>query len=267
MINENQGDRRLSQGVIKQEWIRACRLSPGKVGFADGCDSRVWEAINILLDEGAIDEALVFIEASKESFLSQEAIANLLRGSHDRIRVIKVAESSGQSCLQLAADYLGRGEVDSVLAGNISTTADVIRAAIKGVGLRTGSRTVSGSFVMVSPEGKPLLFADCGVVVKPTVDQLVEIAFSSVETWRYLMPEIVPKVAFLSFSTKGSASHPEAQKMRDAAQAFKTHYPHLIADGEVQFDAAFVPHVARTKCPDSPLEGEANCFIFPDLNA
>lgn len=267
MTVKNQEVFEKNQGVVRQAWRRQCRLRPGKAGFADGCDERVWEAIELLLGEDALMEAYVFADESKDLFFQATRIQTLVSRWSDRIRIIKVSESSGLSPLQAAAECLGRGEVDSVLAGNISTTADVIRAAIKGVGLKVASRTVSGSFLMVSPEGEELIFADCGVVVKPSVEQLVEIASSSVDTWRALVPHKEPRVAFLSFSTMGSASHAEAQKMRDAARSFKALYPQLVADGEVQFDAAYVPQVARSKCPQSPLEGRANCLIFPDLNA
>jgi phosphate acetyltransferase len=120
---------------------------------------------------------------------------------------------------------------------------------------------------MESPRGEMLLFADCGVVIEPTVEQLVQIAHASVSTWTTLIPHIPPKVAFLSFSSKGSARHKESEKVSAAAALFKERFPDVVSDGELQFDAAFVPKVARVKAPESPIAGQANCFIFPNLNA
>ncbi|MDQ3231161.1 MAG: phosphate acyltransferase, partial [Pseudobdellovibrionaceae bacterium] len=177
----------------------------------------------------------------------------------------------GPSPLDQSAYLLATGQVDAVVAGCVATTADVIRSALRGVGLAEGNKTVSGSFVMVRDRPdepkQHFMFADCGVVIDPTVAQLVDIARDTVATHQALFPGEAPVVAFLSFSTKGSAQHPQSEKMAHAAAAFHARYPHILSDGELQFDAAFVPAVGQRKAPGSPAAGRANCFIFPDLNA
>lgn len=111
-----------------------------------------------------------------------------------------------------------------------------------------------------------LAYADCGVLPEPTAEQLSEIAFTTAQNFKNVT-EGEPRVAFLSFSTKGSAAHPSVVKMQQAFEIFKKNAPDIIADGELQFDAAFMPQVSARKAPGSPLKGEANVFIFPDLNA
>ena len=105
------------------------------------------------------------------------------------------------------------------------------------------------------------MYGDCGVVIDPSPAQLVDIAMDTCQTFKQLFPEEEPRVAFLSFSTQGSAKHPMAEKVVEATRLFREKYPDIKADGELQFDAAFVPSVAERKCPESPLQGKANCFI------
>lgn len=188
--------------------------------------------------------------------------------------------------LYQAGALVRSGHASCALAGAQATTSAVIRAALGTVGLADGIRTASGSFIMEREaaqatqgrgmDGYPqaLLFADSGVVADPDVDQLVDIAAASVSTWESLVPRcgftasgMKPIVAFLSFSTKGSANHPTAEKMAQAAAKFSARFPEVRADGELQFDAATDPEIARRKCPTSPVAGEANILIFPDLGA
>ncbi|HYF04098.1 MAG TPA: phosphate acyltransferase, partial [Patescibacteria group bacterium] len=157
------------------------------------------------------------------------------------------------------------GRVDGCVAGSLSTTGDVIRAGIQTVGTAEGIKTVSSYFLMVLAD-RVLAYADCGVLPEPTAEQLSEIAFTTAQNFKNVT-EGEPRVAFLSFSTKGSAAHPSVVKMQQAFEIFKKNAPDIIADGELQFDAAFMPQVSARKAPGSPLKGEANVFIFPDLNA
>lgn len=163
------------------------------------------------------------------------------------------------------------GIVDGMTCGSASPTAHVLRAALHCVGTRKGIRTLSSCFLMVMPvpafghEGV-LLFSDCGVVPEPTDDQLVDIARSAAESWRQFVGT-EPIVACLSFSTKGSANHPAAQRMAAVARRVKELEPDLVIDGELQLDAALVPEVAARKAPDSPVAGRANVLVFPDLGA
>lgn len=159
------------------------------------------------------------------------------------------------------------GEADGSVAGAATTTADVIRAGLLAVGIRPGVSRVSGAFVMEFPDGRtPLVFADGAVIPRPSLDELVEIAFLSAETARDLL-EMEPRVAFLSFSTRGSADHPDARRMAEAARRVRELRPGLAVDGEMQVDAALVPSVGTSKAPESPVAGRANVLIFPDLAA
>ena len=178
---------------------------------------------------------------------------------------------------------LSQGLGDCAVAGAVATTSEVIRAALGTVGLKDGFKTLSGSFFMHrettnQPHGKSprenlmshpnetFLYADSGVVVDPTEEQLSDIAAASCDTWSKIMTT-PPVVAFLSFSTKGSARHMSSDKMSIACQKFRLRAPHIISDGELQFDAAYDQEVGSRKAPGSVVPGRANIFIFPDLNS
>jgi len=166
---------------------------------------------------------------------------------------------------------LREGLVDGITTGSASPTATVIRAALHCIGTRQGLKTLSSCFIMIFP-GRPfglegtLLFSDCGVVPDPTLEQLVDITRSAATSWRQFT-RTEPVVACLSFSTKGSADHPDAQKMAEVARRVRQLEPNLLVDGELQTDAAIVPDVAALKCKTSPVGGRANVLIFPDLGA
>lgn len=162
-------------------------------------------------------------------------------------------------------------KADASVAGAVNTTGDVMRAAISVLGLKEGINTVSSCFMMTLPKyrdehDKVFLYADGAVMPNPTAEQLVSIAASTADTMKSLLG-MEPKIAFLSFSTKGSASHADVSKVTKAVEMFKKEYPEIIADGEFQLDAAIVPEVAKSKAPDSLIAGDANILIFPDLDA
>ena len=164
-----------------------------------------------------------------------------------------------------------KDEVDGFVAGSVNTTGDVLRAGLHIIGLAPGINTVSSSFIMVVPEflgvkDKIFVFGDCAVLPNPDPKQLASIALSCAKTMRDLVGE-EPKVAMLSFSTKGSAEHEMIDKVLEATKIAREQEPNLKIDGELQGDAAIIPKVAQKKCPDSILKGEANVLIFPDLNA
>lgn len=168
-------------------------------------------------------------------------------------------------CLMIKA-----GDADGQVSGAINTTGNVLRAAFQVIKTMPGIDTVSGAFVMLLPEGLPygtdglMVFADCAVVPDPTAEQLAQIAVAAAKTARDIAG-IEPRVAILSFSTKGSASSPAVDKVIEATEIAKKLDPELLLDGELQTDAAIVPSVASLKAPQSPIAGKANVLVFPNL--
>lgn len=164
-------------------------------------------------------------------------------------------------------------EVAGSVAGADHPTGDVIRAAIRCVGLSPGISTVSSTFYMVcrpfregAEEEEVLSFTDSAVVPDPDARQLADIARASVEARRRIVGD-EPRVAFLSYSTRGSAAGPGVEKVREALALFRQAEPDVVADGELQVDAALIPAIAASKAPDAVLAGRANVLVFPDLNA
>ncbi len=184
---------------------------------------------------------------------------------------LESAQATIAQPLFFGAMLVRHDKADASVAGALNTTGNVMRAAISVLGLKEGINTVSSCFMMTLPKyrdehDKVFLYADGAVMPNPTAEQLVSIAASTADTMKNLLG-MEPKIAFLSFSTKGSASHPDVDKVVKAVEMFKKEYPDIIADGEFQLDAAIVPEVAQSKAPDSLLAGDANILIFPDLDA
>jgi phosphate acetyltransferase len=175
------------------------------------------------------------------------------------------AAAAAATPLYYAGLLLETGKVGAVVGGNISATGDVIRAAIHTVGTAPGIATVSSYFIMVFPE-KLLCYADCAVVPNPTDCQLADIALTSAKNFQAVTGE-EPRVAMLSFSTKGSAAHADVDKVVSATRIAKEKAPQLLLDGEMQADAALVASVGERKCKGSPVAGKANVLVFPDLDA
>ena len=173
--------------------------------------------------------------------------------------------------LYLGCLMIKNGDADGQVSGALHTTGDVLRAAFQVIKPKQGISVVSGAFVMLLPEGCPygtdgiLVFADCAVVPSPTAEELAQIAVSAAETAKSIAC-IDPRVAILSFSTKGSAKNPAVDKVIEATRIAHEMAPELPLDGELQADAAIVPSVAAQKAPQSAIAGKANVLVFPSLN-
>lgn len=167
---------------------------------------------------------------------------------------------------------LKRGDVDGVVGGAVFSSADVSRAAFQVIKAAPGIGSVSSCFVMVPPEDfkykkyPAYIFADCAVIPYPTEDQLADIVVAAADSAKKIC-EIEPKIAMLSFSTKGSAKHESIDKVRNACEKVKAEHPEICVDGEMQLDASIVDSVAKQKAGDSPVAGQANVLVFPNLDA
>lgn len=270
--------------IIESIHDRASRLC-NRIAIADAEDARVIRAATILSAKGLAVPVLVgqtdrILSTAREHDIPTETLeifdpANsdftyrverllLENRSHSGISSSKAAEMALDP-LYFTGAMLHHGLVSCAVAGAVSSTASVIRAALYTVGLNPSVSILSSFFLMVWPQ-RILMFADCGVVPNPTADQLTDIAFCSSRSFTILVGEI-PRVAFLSFATHGSSSHPDVDKVQSAVQLFQVRYASVISDGPLQVDAAIVPEVCRSKAPDSSVGGHANVLVFPDLDA
>ncbi|HEX6981819.1 MAG TPA: phosphate acetyltransferase [Balneolaceae bacterium] len=225
------------------------------------------EAIFKLADENGIKlSSGVRVISPLKSDVKEELTAHLLEHLKHKNISRSEAKEMLKNPLYFAAGLVATGRADGCVAGSIATTGEVIRAAIHSLGLRSGNNTVSSTFLMALKDGKVLTYADCGVVPYPDAHQLADIAVESARTHQ-LLTEEDPVIAMLSFSTKGSASHERVEFVKEALELAQQKAPELSIDGELQFDAAFVPKVAGRKAPGSKVAGKANVFIFPNLDA
>ena len=204
-----------------------------------------------------------------------ESLKSYARHLYERRRARGMTESEALETAKQPPFFAGlmvaAGHADGSVGGALTTTADTVRAALRTIGMAPGFSLVSSFFLMVSPERSlgtdgACLFADCAVVPEPTPAQLAEIAMAAADNARGLL-EVEPRLALLSFSTKGSARHPMVSAIQEAARTLKVRAPAMVADGELQLDAAVVPEIAAHKAPGSAVGGRANVLIFPDLNA
>ena len=207
-----------------------------------------------------------------------DKLQNYARHLHERRRARGMAESEALETTKIPRFFAGlmvaAGDADGSVGGALASTADTVRAALWTIGTAPGISLVSSFFLMVSPHKDlgaqgAFLFADCAVVPDPSPDQLADIAIATAHNAHALL-EVEPRVALLSFSTKGSAEHPTVKAVREAVKTIQSRAslePPFIFDGELQLDAAVVPEIAARKAPGSSVAGRANVFIFPDLNS
>lgn len=221
---------------------------------AAGADPSDFEIIDPLISSKSADYASAFETLRKHKGVDAAA-----------------AKKAMQNPLNFAAMMVRSGDADGSVAGAVATTSDTVRAALQIIGVAPNVATVSSFFLMLLDQPHhvtkgAVVFADCGLVVEPNVEELATIAIASADSYRQLVGQ-EPRVAMLSFSTRGSAKHPKVEHVAAATTQVKNLRPDLLVDGDLQFDAAFVPEVAATKAKDSPLAGAANVLVFPNLEA
>jgi phosphate acetyltransferase len=246
---------------------RAARRK-ARVVLCEGEDPRVQAAIEELRAKGVVDPIVVGtggVNPANDPRLGR--VAKLLRDRRpDRIR-------DGVHALDVAADpvnfgaaLVALGEADGCVAGAACPTGEVVRAALWAIGTAPGVSLLSSSFYMVLPSDTVLTFTDCAVVPEPTPGQLAEIALAAARDRSRLVGDL-PRVAFLSYSSKGSADGPHVARVQEAAARFQQLAPNILSDGELQADAALNQEVGERKAPGSPVAGRANVLVFPDLDA
>ncbi len=226
-------------------------------------DARVIEARQRLETEG-IAEVIWVADPVEDPRFARVCEHIYTRRQRRGVDVDK-AEELAADPLYFAASLVALGEADASVAGATRPTPDVIRAGLHCVGCAEGVPLVSSMFLLARGE-EVLTYGDCGVVPEPDAEQLAVIAANCADNHARLS-EAEPRVAFLSFSSKGSADHPRVDKIRKALEILLERRPDIEADGELQFDAAYVVDVATKKAPDSLVAGQANVFIFPDLDS
>jgi phosphate acetyltransferase len=261
------------------------RATKRTVAFPDATDERTIHAARKLVDAHIVQPVLVGSTADIHAVAEKLGVSLEGMPIHDpttseytqsfvekfyelrKVKGVTHEKATGivRNPLYFSAMLLRESYVNACVGGSLSSTGDILRAAIQTVGTAPGIATVSSFFLMLFPD-KIFAFGDCAVVPAPTPPQLADIALATAANFTRLTGE-EPRVAMLSFSTKGSAEHEYVTKVREALEIVKVRNPNLIIDGELQFDAAFVPSIGQRKAPGSPVAGRANVFIFPDLNA
>ena len=277
--------------MIEQVWEKA-RLNRKTIVLPEGDEPRTVQAAARVREEGIADPVLLGspdrIRAVAEETgtdISGIAIVDPAAGPKADARanllyeLRKARGLSREDAAKLALDpmYCGMlmvkaGDADGLVSGAVHTTGDMLRPALQIIKTRPGISIVSSSFLMNCPnpalgENGLLVYADCVVVPCPTAEELTQIAVSAADTARVLCGMEEPRVAMLSFSTKGSAKHSLVDKVREAVEIAHKLAPDLLLDGEMQLDAALVPEVGMSKAPGSPVAGRANVLVFPDLQA
>ncbi len=277
---------------FKKKIIELAKSNPKRLVLPEGKDVRVLKAAEMIIKEGFTTELYVLgnedeltkmakseninlkgvtlVNPEKTPYLN-DFVSTLYEMRKSKGMTEEEAEKLMKDDVYHGAMMLKKGMVDAMVSGSLTPTAKTVRASLIIIRPKDGIKTISGSFVMVVPDCKygvdgAFIYADCGVVPEPTAEQLADIAIASADSCRKLL-NATPVVALLSFSTLGSAEAPSIDKIRDAVKILKKRNVDFEFDGEMQFDAAVEPSVAKSKAPDSKVAGKANVMIFPDLNA
>ena len=270
-----------------QQLIDTLKKSPKRIVFTEGTDARILEASARLLAGTWLAPILIGNEAEVKA--AAEEVGFNIRGAEiidpatypdmdkmvEEMVALRRGKMTADECRAalMKGNYFGTmlvkmGVADCLLGGATYSTADTVRPALQLIKTKPENKIVSSCFIMVREgvgDNTVLAMGDCAINIKPTEDELVEIGLETATTAKVF--GIDPKVAYLSYSTLGSGKGEDVDKMRNACSRLKALAPDLDVDGELQFDAAVSPRVARTKCPDSKVAGHANTFIFPDINA
>ena len=268
--------------------VATLKANRRKIVFTEGSDARILEAATRLKKDDILDSILVgnvdeVKAAAKEGGFDIDGIEIIDPATFDKfdemtqkmveLRKGKMTEEQCRAALS-KGNYFGTmlvkmGYADALLGGATYSTADTVRPALQIIKTKPGNKIVSSCFILsrTGKDGNEEKYAmgDCAININPSEDDLVEIAIETARTAKVF--GIDPKVAMLSYSTMGSGKGETVDMMRNATAKAKEAAPELAIDGELQFDAAFSPVVAKTKCKGSPVAGQANTFIFPDINA
>ena len=271
--------------------LDAARRDPKRIVLSEGEDPRIAEGAARALRDGiahpvlvgrrsVVEDRLTAAGADPADFeIADPASAPKTQDYAEVYYVLRkhkgmdpdAARAAMANPLNFAAMMVREGDADGTIGGAVATTADTVRAAFQIIGRAPGVSMVSSFFLMMlcedhHPRKEAVVFADCGLIVEPTAEELAQIAISSADSFQALLGQ-TPRIAMLSFSTAGSARHDRVSRVVEATATVKTLRPDLTVDGELQFDAAFIPAVSAAKAPGSPLKGEANVLVFPGLEA
>ena len=256
----------------------ASRAAHPHIVLSEGDDPRIQEAAKraaqdglarlTLIGKGAASDGVAVIDPCSASQIDDYAHAFFELRKHKGINE-EAALSAVTTPLGFAAMMVRQGDADGTIGGAVHTTSDVVRTALQIIGKGKGVDVVSSYFLMLLDGTRPVVFADCGLILQPTDEELASIAIASSASLTALTG-LTPRVAMLSFSTKGSVpagAHESLGRIARAVDLVRERAPDLLIDGELQFDAAMVPSVSERKAPGSPIEGAANVFVFPSLSA
>ena len=247
---------------IRKNIINRALLKNKKICLPEITDSRIQTAKNKLKKIGFNIVEIVDLVKKRDKYLEIISSKKFTKNWTSEMKLDYIDSDLNFSLLALDND-----DIDCVVAGAVNTTSDVVRSAIRIIGLKKTTKWLSSVFFMLSPNNDNFYtYSDCGVVPDPNSEQLCEIGYQASQL-HSLISLNTPKVSFLSFSTLGSAEHYKVSRVQDAVKLFSSRHKDIIHDGEMQFDAAVNPEISKIKMPNSKLSGQANVFVFPDLNS